>query len=192
MRALLRVMLFAAPAARVVTPVTLSAPLWVKAPAVVTPNVPLTVEAPKISALASVSATLLPFVTATVLKLLKALLSVMLFAAPAARVVTPVTLSAPLWVKAPAVVTFKVPEMMEAPRSRALISFSVTLFPLTTETAPVKLFALSSVMLLAPAVKVVVPGTIRFPLSVMAPPAVTFKLPPAVSVRAGRVTAALL
>ncbi len=109
--ALFKVMLLAAPAARVVvTPVTVSAPLWVSAPLVVTPKVPETVEAARSRALASVSATLLPLVIPTVLKLFAALFKVMLFAAPAFNVVMPVTVTAPLWVSAPLVVTPKVPE----------------------------------------------------------------------------------
>ncbi len=188
---LLRVMLLAAPAVSVVTPVTVKAPLWVSAPLVVTFNVPLTAEAARSSALLSTSVTLLPVAIPTVLKLLPALLRVMLLAAPAASVVVPVTVSGPDCVTAPAVVTFKVPEMVEGPRTRALISFRTTAFPLVTETAPVKLFALLSVMLFAPAVKVVVPGTTRLPMSVMAPPAATVRLPPAVSVAAGNVTGAL-
>ncbi len=60
------------------------------------------------------SATLLPLTMPTVLKLLAALLSVMLLAAPAASVVTPATVSGPLWVRAPLVVTLNVPEMVEA------------------------------------------------------------------------------
>ncbi len=71
----------------------------------VTPKVPETVEAPRIRAFTSVRATLLPLVMPTVLKLFAALFRVMLLAAPAASVVTPVTVSGPLWVRAPAVVT---------------------------------------------------------------------------------------
>ncbi len=60
----------------------------------------------------------------------------------------------------------------------AFVSFSVTLLPETTDTAPTKLFALSSVMLLAaPAVRLVVPVTLRAPLSVIVPTAVTLRLP---------------
>ncbi len=183
--------MFAAVAVNVVVPETLSTPDWVKTPPLVTPNVPLTVDAPKISELISVRATLLPLVTPTVPKSFAALFKAMLLAAPAVRVVVPVTVSGPVCVTAPAVVTFKAPEMVEGPRARALISFRTTTFPLVTETAPVKLFALLSVMLFAPAVKVVVPGTTRLPMSVMAPPAVTVRLPPAVNVAAGNVTGAL-
>ena len=58
------------PAARVVTPVTVKTPLCVKAPFVVMPKVPVTVDAPRISALVSFSVTLLPLAMPTVLKLL--------------------------------------------------------------------------------------------------------------------------
>src|SRR5438128_531831 len=176
--ALLSVMLLAAPAARVVIPVTFRAPLWVTAPAVVTFRVPDTVEAPKMRALTSRTLTLLPLVTATVLKLLAALFRVMLLAAPAASVVTPVTARAPLWVTAPAVVTPKVPEIVEAPRSRALASVRLTLSPLVTPTVLKSLPALLSVMLLAaPAARVVIPVTFRAPLWVTAPAVVTFRVP---------------
>ena len=137
------------------------APLWVSAPVVVTPKVPETVEAPRIRAFTSVRATLLPLVMPTVLKLFAALLRVMLLAAPAASVVTPVTVSAPLWVRAPLVVTPKVPLTVDAARSRALASVSSTLLPLVMPTV-LKLFAaLLRVMLLAaPAARVVVPVTV--------------------------------
>ncbi len=49
----------------------------------VTPKVPLIVEAARSNALASVSSTLLPLVIPTVLKLFAALFRVMLLAAPA-------------------------------------------------------------------------------------------------------------
>src|SRR5436853_220743 len=124
------VMLFAAPVSRVVTPVTVRAPLWVRAPLVVTPKVPETVEAARFRALASVRATLFPVVMPTVLKSLPTLFNVMLLAAPAARVVAPTTLTAPLWVKAPLVVTPKVPETVEAPRINAFVSVRATLLPL--------------------------------------------------------------
>src|SRR5207344_1988990 len=189
--ALFKVMLLAAPAARVVAPTTLTAPLWVKAPLVVTPRVPETVEAPRISALASVNATLLPLVMPTVLKLFPALFKVMLLAAPAARVVAPTTLTAPLWVKAPAVVTPRVPETVEAPRISALMSFSATLLPLVTATV-LKLLALSRVMLLAaPATSVVAPVTTRLPLSVIAPLVVTFKVPETIEAARSRAFASV-
>ena len=54
----------------------------------------------------------------------------------------------PLSVMAPLVVTVSPPLMVEAPRSRAFTSLSVTLLPLTTLTV-LKSFALFKVMLLA-------------------------------------------
>ena len=100
-----RVMSFA-PETSVVTPVTLSTPLCVKAPLVVTLSIPLTIEAPRFRALASVRTTLLPLVIPTVLKLLLPLVSVMSFA-PAARVVVPATVTAPVCVIAPPAVAFR-------------------------------------------------------------------------------------
>ena len=99
--ALFSVMLFAAPAASVAAPVTANAPLCVIAPLVVTPKVPLTVDAPRISALLSVSDTLLPVVMITVLKSFDALLNVTLLPAPAATVVVPGTTIAPVKFTAP-------------------------------------------------------------------------------------------
>ena len=167
-----------APAARVVVPVTTIFPLSVIAPAVVTFKAPAIVDAPRSSALLSTSVTLRPEVIATVEKLFPAESSVISLPAPAARVVAPVTLSAPLCVSAPLVVTFRVPEMVEAPRTKAFVSRSVTLFALLT-TKVLKLFpAESSVMSFpVPAAAVVVPVTTTFPLSVIAPVVVTFKAP---------------
>ena len=62
-------------------PATVSAPDWLISPPAVTLSVPLTVEAPRFNALASRNTTLLPLVTATVLKLLPAESSVMLLPA---------------------------------------------------------------------------------------------------------------
>ena len=73
------------------------------------------------------------------------------------------------------------PVTVEVPRLMALMSLSVTFKPVV-ETAPVKLFKLSNVILEPAAVTVVVPLITRAPLSVTAPPAVTLKLP--VNVRA--------
>ena len=73
------------------------------------------------------------------------------------------------------------PVTVEVPRMMALMSLSVTFKP-TEETAPVKLFKLSNVILEPVAVTVVVPPITSAPPSVTAPPAVTLKLP--VNVRA--------
>ena len=86
------------PAASVVLPVTASAPLCVMAPPAVTLRVPLTVLAPSTIAFVSASVTLLALLMVTVLKSLVLLPSVMLLLLPAARVVLPVTASAPLCV----------------------------------------------------------------------------------------------
>ena len=114
-----------APAASVVVPVTTTLPLSVMAPPAVTFRIPLTVEAPKLSASASMSVTLRPEVIATVEKLFPTESSVISLPAPAARVVVPVTTIFPLSVIAPAVVTFKVPAIVDAPRSSALLSTNV-------------------------------------------------------------------
>ena len=127
-------MSFPAPAANVATPVTANAPESVIAPLVLTPNVPDTVEAPKIRASASVIDTLFPLVTATVVKLLVASSRVMSFPDPAARVVTPVMANAPESVMAPLVLTPNVPDTVEAPRIRASASVTATLFPLVITT----------------------------------------------------------
>ncbi len=82
------------------------------------------------------SSTLLPLVMPTVLKLFAALLRVMLLAAPAARVVVPVTVSWAALGERAMVVTPKVPETVEAPKINALASVSSTLLPLVMPTVP--------------------------------------------------------
>ena len=151
----------------------------VTAPLVVTPKVPETVEAARSRALASVSATLLPLVMPTVLKLLPALLRVMLLAAPAFTVVAPATVSGPLCGhRAVGGRRLRSRETVEAARSRALASVSATLLPLVMPTV-LKLFAaLFKVMLFAaPAFTVVAPATVSGPLWVRAPLVVTLKVP---------------
>ena len=172
--ALFKVMLLAAPAARVVGPATVRLPLSVIAPLVVTVSPPLMVEAPRSKAFTSLSVTVLPLTMLTVLKSF-ALFKVMLLAAPAVRVVGPATVRLPLSVRAPLVVTVSPPLMVEAPRSKAFTSLSVTVLPLTTLTV-LKSLALFKVMVLAaPAVKMVGPVTVKLPLSVIAPLVVTVK-----------------
>ena len=100
---------------------------------------------------------------------------------PAAVAFTPTAATTPELVMAPPEVTVRLPLIVEAPRAIAPVSLSVTFLPLTTLTAPTKSLALLSVMSLAePAVRVVVPVTVRAPLSVMAPPAAIVALPPTV------------
>ncbi len=75
-------------------------------------------------------------------------------------------------VMAPAAVTTRLPLTVLAPRSIVPVSLSVTLLPLTTETAPPKSLALPRVMSFAvPALKLVVPAIVRTPELVMLPPA---------------------
>ena len=159
------------PAVSVVVPVMFRLPLSVMAPFVVTARLPLTVEAPRMSALVSVIVTLLPDAMATVLKLLLVLLSVMLLLAPAASVVTPVTLRAPSSVMAPSAVTPRVPLMVDVLSSMSSVSVIETLRPDETSSLPKSLLVSSRVMLLpAPALSVVVPPMLRVPLSVMPAP----------------------
>ena len=136
-----RTSVFAAVAVKDVVPVTASTPVCERVPPVVRARLPLTVEAPRFSAVASVSATLLPLVMPTVLKLFAALFSVILLMAPAARVVTPVTVTAPLCVKAPPVVMSTLPETFETPRVSALASVYWT-FPVVVAARVVMSFEL--------------------------------------------------
>ena len=71
-------------------------PLWAIAPPAVTASAPETVEALRTIAFASTSVTAFPVVTPTEAKSFPALLSVMLFAAPAANVAAPATERVPL------------------------------------------------------------------------------------------------
>src|SRR5437016_2045469 len=159
-------------------PATASAPDWLISPPAVTLNVPLTVEAARSSAFASVKATLLPLVIPTVVKLLPALLSVMLFPAPAASVVVPATVSAPLCVRAPVVVTLRVPDTVEAARFSAVASVRATLLALVIPTVLKSLAAFVRVMLFpAPAASVVVPAAVTAPVCVMGPVAVIVSAP---------------
>ena len=91
----------------------------------------------------------------------------------------PDTVRAPVWVMASSAVTDSVPETTDAPSTKALASFKITLLPLVMMTAPVKsLVAVSRVMSLAdPAASVVVPDTVRAPVCVMAPPDVAERVP---------------
>ena len=172
-----KVMLLPEPAAKVVVPVTAKAPDWVMAPLVVTPRVPLTVLAPSANALASVMLTLLPEVTATVLKSLVPVFKVILLREPAANIVVPVTANAPDWVIAPLEVMPKVPLTVLAPKIMALASVMPTLLP-ELMLKVLKLLALFKVMLLPePAAKVVAPVTVNAPDWVMAPLVVTPKVP---------------
>ena len=79
----------------------------------------------------------------------------------------------------PAAVTARLPEMVEAPRSTAPLSLSVTSSPVVITTGPPNVLpASASVMSLAlPAASVVVPVTARAPLCVIGSLEVTVRLP---------------
>ena len=109
-------------------------------------------------------------------KLLPAESSVMSLPAPAASVVVPVTAKFPLSVIAPAVVTFKVPEILEVPRLRELASWSVTLVARLTATVPKSFVAVFNVIAPFPVERFAVPAVIVVPaVWLIAPPVV---LPP--------------
>jgi len=108
-------------------PVTIRFPLLVMLPAdAVAASVPLIVEAPRFSAMEFTRITLFPLVIDTAPVKLLPRPSVMLFPAPAASVVVPVTLSTPVCVIAPPAVTFKFPKSVSAERFSARVSTTVT------------------------------------------------------------------
>ena len=169
-------------------PVTVSTPLCVilaAAPPAVTLRLPETVDAPRSISLASRKSTLLPLLIFTVEKLLVSVLSVMLLAAPASKVVilpTPETSSVPLWVMVPFAVTFRFPDTVDAPRMMAsTVSRITTSLPLLILTVAKLLPAVANVTLLpAPASNVAVlpaPATSTAPLCEIVPLEVTLRLP---------------
>ncbi len=86
----------------------------------------------------------------------------MSLAAPAVSEVVVPTEKAPLSVMAPAVVRVRLPLMLPAPRSRALMSLRATLAPVRLTAPPKSLFASVRVMLLGPpAVRLEAPATVR-------------------------------
>ena len=93
--ALLKVMSLPDPAAKVAAPVTFNALVCVKAPAVVTPRVPATDPTFNTRAFESCNCKLLTLAILTELKLLPELFKVMLLLAPADRVASPPTETAP-------------------------------------------------------------------------------------------------
>src|SRR5487761_378877 len=182
----------------VAAPVTASTPVCVSAPLACTASVPLTVLAPSTVALLLVSSTLLPLVIPTApVNAFAALLRVMLLAAPAARVVVPATVNAPVWVMAPVVVALRLPPPVVVPKLRAPLVKArspPTLLPLPRAsafapllnvaafaplllrvTAPVKSLALPRAMTPAPAAMVAAPApaacvTLPAPPSLMPTP----------------------
>ena len=172
------VMSLAEPAARVVVPVTFNLPLSVIAPLAVTARLPEIVEAPKSIALMSLSVKSFAAMIETGPLKSFASSSRMSFALPASSVVVPVTLRAPESVMSPAAVRARLPEIVEAPRSIALMSLSVTSSAAMIATGPPKSLAASSVMALTlPASSVVAPPTKIAPESVIPPAVVTARLP---------------
>ena len=103
-----KISVFTAVAVKVEAPVTFKAPLCESCPPTVRPNVPLTVEAPKINAFVSVTLTLLPLEINKVAKLFAAF-NVILFPDPAASVARPLTVIAPDCVSAPVLESVKLP-----------------------------------------------------------------------------------
>ena len=99
-------------------------------------------------------------------------------AAFAVKVAAPVIASAPVLVISPAVaVASKVPDTVDVPKIKPETSTIVTLAPVV-ETAPVKLFVAKSRSTSKPAADAkVVPPIMSAPLFVIAPPAVTERLP---------------
>ena len=162
------------PAVSVVVPLTVKAPVWVMAPPVVTFSV-VVVPVPSTKAPVSTRVVTLPLVMFTVLKLLPALSSVMLLPLPAATVVVPLTVRAPVWLRAPPAVTSSV-VVVPVPKISAPLSTRLVTLALVMLTVPKLLLAFDSVMLLLTAASVVVPLTVRAPVWVMAPPAVTFSV----------------
>ena len=83
------------------------------------------------------------------------------------------TVNAPPWVSAPLLVMSRAPLTVDVPSISASLSVRATWFALVTSTRKKLLPACVSVMSLAPAASVVLPVTVRAPLWVMAPPALT-------------------
>lgn len=117
---------FAAVSVKVGVPVTVKIALCEIVPPAVTSYVPDTVDAPNAIAFVSNTLTLLPVVTANVLKLLVKEFNVILLAAPAFNVVVPVIFNAPLCVIAPAEETVNVPDAVSAESTIPLLSVNVT------------------------------------------------------------------
>src|ERR1700722_8103968 len=78
--------------------------------------------------------------------------------------------------------------IVEAAKFKVLVLVMLAVVPLVSATLPVKLLAVPLVVksIEVPAFKVVVPGTVTVPASLMAAPAVKERLPLLVKVMAGR------
>jgi len=188
--AVLSVSVMAPAPACVIPPVSEIAPLAV-IPKVLEP----TEEVPMTKAPPLVSATALAPVLFKETAPVKLLLCVKVIAlAPAVKLEVPGTVKMPDCVMAPPELIVKFCPTLEAANCKAPLVVSETgLEPLLLKvTAPVSALLCVKVMALPPAVKLEVPGTIKAPVCVMAPPAVTAIEPPLFKVKAGKAMAALL
>src|SRR5581483_182886 len=174
---------FAAPAVKVANfpvPLAVITPLWLIRPAAVTLRFPVIWETPRSKALASFTETSAPLNLA-VAKSLLASFRVMFCPGALKLAMVPAVLAVtgPLWVIGPPALTLKLPLAVEAPRSRALTSLREMSEP-TTLTVVKSFWPSFSVMVLFGALKeatLPAPLTLRLPLWLKGPPAVTVKLP---------------
>ena len=83
-------------------------------------------------------------------------------------------------------------EILPKLKAEPLVRETLLLPLLERLTAPVKALLCVKVMALLPALKLAVPGTVMTPVCVIAPPAVTTKLPPEVSVTVGKAMPAVV
>ena len=120
----------------------INAPDWVRLPPLVTVRFPLTVEAARFSALVSFSVTLLPLVMPTVLKLLAALVRMMLFPAPAVRVVVPAAVTVAVCVIGPLAVIVRAPVEVDSPALALTVPIVTALACCQAMFPPVKLTVL--------------------------------------------------
>lgn len=114
--------------------------------------------------------------------------------APTLKLDVPDTVNAPVCVSAPVAVTVRLlpTDEVSSTRAAALLREILLTPVLFTLTAPVNTLFNVRVIGLPPALKFDVPGTVKIPACVIAPPASATKLPPLVKVIAGKAIAALL
>ncbi len=183
----------------VAPPVAVIAPDCVIEPPDVNDKVPPTLVVPTSSAVVSVTLTALAplFARDTEPENVLAPLNVITPAEPpAVKLALPPMDNAPDCVIAPVppvVVTENVEPTVEAPNTVAMVfvKLAVPAPLLVKDTAPVNTLACVAVIELAPALKLVVPGTVNAPDCVIAPPAIALKLPLLVRVIAGNAMAAV-
>ena len=110
--------------------------------------------------------------------------------APALKLEVPPTVKAPacpMPALAAVATAVKFVPMLEAAKFKVLVSVIMAVVPLVRATLPVKLLLAPLVVksIEVPAFKVVVPGTVTVPVSLMAAPAVKERLPPLFKVMDG-------